>query len=266
MVKQPIGIFDSGLGGLTVLRALRKALPHENFIYFGDTAHVPYGAKSKQTVTHLSLEIARFLQTQHAKLIVIACNTASAQALPALKKNLSVPVLGVIEPGARKALQTTQNGRIAVLGTEGTVRSKAYEKTLYKLQKSLRVFAHACPLFVPLVEEGFTRTRAARLIAADYVKPVLKSKADTVILGCTHYPLLTRTLTDVLGKNVHLVDPADTLAEEVKTLLTHTGQLAAAGKGTIQMYASDDPTRFKRMAKRILGENISAVHLKKIAL
>ena len=266
MTKQSIGIFDSGLGGLTVLRALRKALPHEDFIYFGDTANVPYGAKSKQTVTHLSLSIAQFLQTQHVKLIVVACNTASAQALPTLKKQCTVPVLGVIEPGARKALQTTVNNRIAVLGTEGTVRSKAYEKALKKLCKTSRIFTQACPLFVPLVEEGWTRTPVAQLVATQYIKSVRKSKADTVILGCTHYPLLRHTLAEVLGNGVQLVDPADTLAQEVKTVLAKQGNLAQNGNGKICMYASDDPTRFKLLAKRILGERISSVHLKKLTL
>lgn len=264
METRPIGIFDSGLGGLTVLKSLRKALPHEHFIYFGDSANVPYGAKSKQTVTKLSLSIARFLEEQDAKLIIVACNTASAQALPALQKHCKVPVLGVIEPGARKALRATRNRRVALLGTEGTVRSKAYEKALQKIDKHVRIFAQACPLFVPLVEENWTRKEAARLIAQEYITPLQKKGVDTVILGCTHYPILKPLLAKIMGAQVTLVDPSDTLAEEVRALLCRTGQDQKGGRGTVRFYASDDTARFKRLAKQILHTPIRAVHLKKL--
>ena len=264
MNTRPIGIFDSGLGGLTVLKALLKALPHEHFIYFGDSANVPYGAKSKQTVTNLSLAIARFLEEQDAKLIVVACNTASAQALPSLQKHCRVPVLGVIEPGARKAARFTQNNRVALLGTEGTVRSKAYEKALQKINSHIRVFAQACPLFVPLVEENWTRKEAARLIAQEYITPLQKKGVDTIILGCTHYPILKPLLAKIVGTNVTLVDPSDTLADEVRALLERSGQAQTNGRGTARFYASDDTARFKRLAKQILHTPIQTVHLKKL--
>ena len=264
MKTRPIGIFDSGLGGLTVLKALRKKLPHEHFIYFGDSANVPYGAKSRQTVTKLSVAIAQFLEQQDAKLIIVACNTASAQALPALQKKCHVPVLGVIEPGAQKAIRLTRSGRIALLGTEGTVRSGAYEKALKKKRKDIRFFAKACPLFVPLVEENWTHKPAARLIAQEYLAPLQKKRVDTIILGCTHYPILKPLLRQIAGENITLVDPSDTLAEEVHRLLTKLGQSQTTGRGSARFYASDDPARFKRLAKLVLSAPIQTVHLKKL--
>ena len=264
MKKQPIGVFDSGLGGLTILKALRRKLPDEDLIYFGDTANVPYGSKSKAAVTKFSLAIARFLQTQGVKLIVVACNTASAQALAELRRRMDVPVMGVIEPGARRAADVTRNGRIAVLGTEGTVRSKAYPKAILKCAPKARVLQQACPLFVPLAEESWGQKPAAALIAQEYLKPVQKSGADTVILGCTHYPLLKPVLSRILGKSVRLVDSADTLADAAQAFLAERGQLETRGKGRVQLYASDDPTRFKHLAEKLLSETLGAVRLKKL--
>lgn len=264
MKKQAIGVFDSGLGGLTILGALRRRLPKEDLIYFGDTANVPYGSKSKDAVTRFSLAIARFLESQGVKLIVVACNTASALALTELRKRISVPVLGVIEPGAEKAVRTAKNGKIAVLGTEATVKSKAYPKAILKRNKSAKVFQQACPLFVPLVEEAWGQTPAARLTAETYLAPVAKSGADTVILGCTHYPVLKPVIAKILGKKVTLVDSADTLAEAVQTFLTKNGQDAQKGKGRLTVYASDDPKRFKRLAGCLLADKIGAVRLKKL--
>ncbi|MBO4675451.1 MAG: glutamate racemase [Elusimicrobiaceae bacterium] len=264
MKEHPIGIFDSGLGGLTVLKALRKALPHEHFIYFGDSANVPYGAKSKQTVTKLSCTIASFLQEQGVKLIVVACNTASAQALSSLQKQCRVPVLGVIEPGAQKAVAMTRNHRIALLGTEGTVRSRAYEKAILRLSKKEKVFPQAAPLFVPLVEENFARQPATRLIAQHYATPLLRKQIDTVILGCTHYPVLKPLLTEIFGPSVHLVDPSDTLAAQVKDYLSASHQAQSTGKGSVCFYVSDDPARFKRLAQQVLRAPVTRVHLKKL--
>lgn len=261
MSKQPIGIFDSGLGGLTILKALRHTLPHEDFIYFGDTANVPYGSKSKQTVTRFSLAIARFLETQHVQLIVVACNTASALALPKLRQVCRVPVLGVIEPGAAAALQATRSGRIAVLGTEATVRSQAYAKALRKKNPRVKLLQQACPLFVPLVEENWARTRATELVAETYLAPVKHHDADTVILGCTHYPILKPMLQKLLGKNVRLVDPAQTTAQAVAAFLP---AISTRAKGKLTLYASDDPARFKRLAGRLLGAPVGRVHLKKL--
>ena len=264
MTKKAIGVFDSGLGGLTILDALHRTLPHENLIYFGDTANVPYGSKSKEAVTRLSLAIGRFLQEQNVKLIVAACNTASAQALGELKKQLSVPVMGVIEPGAAKAVNSTRNRHIAVLGTEGTVKSKAYPKAILKKCPQAQVFQQACPLFVPLVEENWTQKPATQLIAREYLSTVQQSGADTVILGCTHYPVLKKVLSKILGPQVTLVDSADTLSEAVRVFL-HTHRLSEnKGKGRVTVYASDAPQRFKRLAQTLLADKISTVHLKKL--
>jgi len=262
MAKQPIGIFDSGLGGLTILKALRRQLPHEDFIYFGDTANVPYGSKSKQTVTRFSAAIARFLETQQVKLIVVACNTASALALNELRRQCHTPVLGVIEPGAQAAALATQNNRIAILGTEATVRSKAYAKAVRKRKPTARLLQQACPLFVPLVEENWSRTPAACQIAQIYLAPAKRFRADTVILGCTHYPILKPVLAKLLGKDVHLIDPAQTTARAVETFLGSAKE--NSGKGKLTIYASDDPARFKRLASRLLGTPVSRVRLKKL--
>lgn len=264
MKKKAIGIFDSGLGGLTILKALRRTLPHEDLIYFGDTANVPYGSKSQQTVTRFSLNIARFLEDQGTKMIIVACNTASALALAQLRKQCRVPVLGVIEPGAQKAVQTTRNGRIAVLGTEATVRSKAYEKSILKKYPQARVFQQACPLLVPLVEENWAKKPATRLVLQTYLAGVLRHRADTVILGCTHYPVLKTVIAGLLGTEVKLVDSADTLAAAVKQFLLQTHQQETAGRGQLTVYASDDPARFKRLAGHLLAGKIGAVHLKKL--
>lgn len=264
MNTRAIGIFDSGLGGLTILKTLSKALPKENLIYFGDTVNTPYGSKSKAAITRFSLDIARFLEQQGVKLIVVACNTASALALAELQKKISVPVIGVIEPGALAAARSTQNGRVAVLATEATVHSKAYPRALQRLDKRIRSFQRACPMFVPLIEEGWTHKSAGPLIVQDYLAPVARSGADTVILGCTHYPVIKRLIAQTLGKKIHLVDSADVVTEEVKTRLTRMDQLNPRGRGSLKIYASDDPARFKRLAKHILGRELQRVYLKKL--
>ena len=265
MNSQPIGVFDSGFGGLTILKALREKLPRERFIYFGDSANVPYGGKSKAVVTRFSLAIAHFLQTQQVKLIVVACNTASSLALAELKKQISVPVIGVIEPGAEQACRATRNGRIGVLGTDGTIKSGAYTKAILKRNPKARIFGQPCALFAPLVEAGWANTQPARLIAQTYLAPVQKFGADTVILGCTHYPVLKKVIANILGKKVKLVDSAQTVAQAVHDYLTRTGQLETHTKGTVRFYASDDPARFREGAKKILREDIKTVHLKKLS-
>ncbi|MBP5616899.1 MAG: glutamate racemase [Elusimicrobiaceae bacterium] len=264
MSKKPIGVFDSGIGGLTILKSLRRALPHERLIYFGDTANVPYGGKSKQAVTHLSMAVARFLESRDVKLIVVACNTASAQALGSLRKQLNVPVMGVIEPGAQCAVQSTRNHKIAVLGTQGTVESKAYLKAIQKRAPQTDVFQKACPLFVPLAEEGFANKPAAELIAREYLSPVQKSGADTVILGCTHYPILKDLIARIMGPQVHLVDSADTLAQAVKLFLQEHHLAATTGKGGLKLYSSDAPKKFTASAQKVLGEQIPQTVLKKL--
>ena len=264
MSKQPIGVFDSGIGGLTILRALRKALPHENFIYFGDTANVPYGGKSKSAVTRLALAVAHFLQSKRVKLIVVACNTASAQALPTLSKQLHTPVIGVITPGAQAAVTATQKRKIAVLGTQGTIESQAYVKAIRKYDKTLCVIQQACPLFVPLAEEGFAHKPAAELIAREYLISVKKSGADTVILGCTHYPILKDLIARILGPRVTLVDSADTLAKAVESFLQKNHLAVNTGRGTLKLYSSDDPQKFTQSAQKLLGEKIVRATLKKL--
>ena len=264
MNTKAIGIFDSGLGGLTILKTLTRVLPKEKYIYFGDTANTPYGSKSKGTVTRFSLDIARFLEGQKVKLIVVACNTVSALALADLQKQISVPVIGVIKPGALKAVQSSRSGKVAVIATEATVQSKAYPKELLRLDKRLKVTQQACPLFVPLIEEGWLHKQGGEAIISDYLAPVLKSGADTVILGCTHYPVIKNKISKKLGKKVQLVDSAEVLAEEVQTRLTATHQLNLKGRGGLKIYASDAPVRFKRLAKHILGRELKQVYLKKL--
>ena len=264
MNTRPIGIFDSGLGGLTILKTLSQALPQENLIYVGDTMNVPYGSKSKTAVTRFSLDIARFLENLGVKLIIVACNTASALALPQLQKQIHVPVIGVIEPGALKAIQCTRNGRVAVLATEATVQSLAYPRAINRLDKRIRTVQKACPLFVPMIEEGWIHPSAGKALIADYLHTIRQQKADTVILGCTHYPVIKHKIAAYLGKHIQLVDSAQVLAEEVKIRLTQSGQLRTKGKGRLKIYASDDPARFKRLAKNILGRELKRVWLKKL--
>lgn len=264
MDTRPIGVFDSGLGGLTILKTLSRTLPKEKLIYFGDTVNVPYGSKSKTAVTHFSLDIARFLQKQNVKLIVVACNTASALALPELQKKISVPVIGVILPGAMKAAQCTKNGKVAIIATEATVQSKAYPRALKRLDKRIHAVQRAAPVLVPLIEEGWIHGKAGEYIISDYLAGVMKSGADTVILGCTHYPVIKKRIAALLGKNVKLVDSAEVLAEEVKTRLIQTNQLNPSGRGSMKIYASDTPARFKRLAKNILGRELKRVYLKKL--
>lgn len=260
----PIGIFDSGLGGLTIFKALRKLLPSESLIYFGDSAHVPYGSKSKETVTRFSLEISRFLESKDIKLLIIACNTASALALEEVIKNVSVPVIGVITPGARAAARATENKKIAVIGTEATVNSGAYAAALKKINKNLKVASHACPLFVPLIEENFAGEPAAKLVIEKYLAPLKKAGADTLILGCTHYPIIKKEIKKYIGGGVKLIDSADAVAREAREILR--GQnLLSSRKAVCTVYASDAPERFLRKAKKILGLNIKKVLLKKIS-
>ncbi len=257
--NRPIGIFDSGIGGFTVMAEIMKALPHESLIYFGDTARVPYGSKSKETVTRYSEQISGFLMEKQVKAIVVACNTASACALDALVKKLPVPVIGVIEPGAKSAAAATENGRIGVIGTEATVKSGAYPEIIKSLNPEAKVFAKACPLFVPLVEEGWAEDVVTERVAERYLDKLLMKNIDTLILGCTHYPLLKRIIGDVCGRNVTLVNPAFETARKLGELLQEKGLLHEAGKDAAakvshEYYCSDDPERVARFAESFLGE------------
>jgi glutamate racemase len=256
---RPLGVFDSGVGGLTVLRALRERLPDESLVYLGDTARVPYGTKSAGVVARYAQLNAAFLTSLDVKLLVVACNTASAVALPALRATLRIPVVGVIEPGAKRAALRTRSGVVGVLGTPGTIRSGAYQRALEAERPGLTVHAQACPLFVPLAEEGWLTGDVPRLVARSYLEPLLGKGMDTVVLGCTHYPLLHNVLHEVLGDGVALVDSGDATAEAVAEVLG-TGGARAAGTGSRseRFYVTDVPDRFVAVSTRFLGTPVLA--------
>lgn len=256
----PIGLFDSGVGGLTVLREIQRQLPAESTVYFGDTARVPYGSKSRDVIIRFSLEIAQFLMQERIKMLVVACNTASAFALADLRQRFSVPVIGVIEPGAHAALEATQTNRIGVIGTEGTIESRAYTEAIHRQRPSAHVFGQACPLIVPLVEEGWLDKPVAREIVREYLTPLLSHGIDTLVLGCTHYPLLKDLLAQVAGPDVRLIDSAEETARRVGRALRDEGLAAPpesiAGR---RFYVSDAPERFERTGQRFMGEPIRSV-------
>ena len=258
--NRPIGVFDSGIGGLTVVHEIKKLLPGENVIYFGDTARVPYGTKSKDTVTRFSVENVEFLMKHNVKIIVVACNTASSLSLDFLKLCFKVPVIGVIAPGARMAVSSTRNNRIGVIGTRATVSSGAYEKAVKDISQSTKVFSHSCPLFVPLVEEGWTEKNVTVSVAQEYLKPFKKSGVDTLILGCTHYPLLKNTIQKVMGKDVMLINSAREIAKEAKAVLDADGILnKSRGDKKYKFFVSDEPLRFAKMGERFLKMRINCV-------
>ncbi|HET9003961.1 MAG TPA: glutamate racemase [Gemmatimonadaceae bacterium] len=256
----PIGVFDSGIGGLTVARELMRQLPAESIIYFGDTARVPYGPKSPDTVRRYSREIANYLRERGVKALVVACNTATAHALATLQAEEPIPVIGVVEPGARAAVAATRGGRIGVIGTVGTIRSSAYERAIRALRPDAQIIARPCPLFVPLVEEGWLEHEATRLVADEYLSEFAKEHVDTLVLGCTHYPLLKPLIAEVLGPDVALIDSAEQTAAETRRVLEARGLLAPAGAAAVRRYvASDAPDQFLRMAERFLGAPIEGV-------
>jgi glutamate racemase len=258
----PIGVFDSGLGGLTVAHAIMHQLPAESLIYFGDTARVPYGPKSPDTVRRYSREISAFLLEQGVKAIVVACNTATAHALPTLRDELEVPVIGVVEPGARAAVRATRTGHIGVIGTAGTIRSEAYVRAIRAENPDVRVTALACPLFVPIVEEGWTNHEATHLIAEEYLAPFLKDPIDTLVLGCTHYPLLKSVIGEVIGRSVRLIDSAEETALDARRMLAANALTAVDGEGTYRFIASDDPQQFLTLGRRFLGSAIERVEVR----
>ena len=258
----PIGVFDSGLGGLTVFKALARRMPEESLVYFGDTAHVPYGSKSPQAVERYSVAVARFLAAKGIKLLVVACNTSSALALPAIRRALEVPVVGVIEPGARAALAATRGGRIGIIGTEATVRSGAYPRVLKALGGRVKTAAQACPLFVPLVEEGWWEGEITEAVARRYAAALRRARVDTLILGCTHYPYLKPVLARVMGRGVRLIDSAEETALQTRSALAAAGLRAPSGRrGRREFYASDAPERCRRLARRMLGSSVTRVRL-----
>jgi len=260
-MKKPIGVFDSGVGGLTVYKAIRAHFPEEDLIYFGDTARVPYGPKSPNTIIEYSLQNARFLLQNQIKILIVACNTSSSVALPALERITKIPIIDVIQPGSEQAVLKTQNGRIGVIGTEGTIRSNAYTKSIRKLNKDAEVFSVACPLFVPLAEEGWNENKVAYDIAYEYLKDLVKKDIDTLVLGCTHYPLLKQVIQEVMGVKVNLVDSADAIAVYLSRMLS-AEQDGISGKD--EFYVSDNENKFSMLAGRILGSQTS--YLKRVRL
>ena len=260
--EQAVGVFDSGVGGLTVARSLCRALPQEHIIYLGDTARVPYGTKSASTVIRYSLQISRFLLDRGVKYLVVACNTASAHALDALKREAQVPVMGVVEPGARAAVAATRSGQVGVIGTMGTVESGAYHRALHQLSPELAVFGQACPLLVPLAEEGWVEHDVTHQVARHYLTELRLScgDLDTIVLGCTHYPLLKEVLAqvaaDVFGHPVLLVDSADAVSASVAADLQRRGLARQGSPGAIQFFFTD-VSRFGDLAARFMGRDIS---------
>jgi glutamate racemase len=257
MNRAPVGIFDSGIGGLTVARAIYEQLPHESTIYFGDTARVPYGPKSPETVKRYSLEILHWLLGQNVKAVVVACNTSTAHALRALQEASAVPVLGVIKPGARAAIASGDGGPIGVIGTAGTIASDAYNRAIQALAPGRSVIQRACPLFVPLVEEGWFDHPATELVAADYLRELREACVGSLVLGCTHYPLLKPLLQRVMGPQVQLIDSGQATAAALETILVDKALEAPHdAKAHHRFVVSDDEARFRQVGSRFIGERL----------
>ncbi len=260
--SQPIGVFDSGIGGLTVAAALRALLPYENIHYVGDTARVPYGGKSQATIERYSVEIGNLLLAGGAKMVVVACNTASALAIPRLHQSLEVPVTGVILPGAKAAVAATRNGKVGVIGTRGTIRSGAYERAIHTLAPEIEVSSHACPMLVPAIEEGWLEDPVTDGIIARYLEPLVASGMDTLVLGCTHYPLLKPALARHLGPGVALVDSAENCALAVRDLLERHRITAPEGQeGGLAVTLTDPPEGFLSIAEKALGLKVGKVRI-----
>ena len=259
--NKPIGVFDSGIGGLTVVKRFAANLPNENIIYFGDTARVPYGSKSNSTVIEYSIQNTDFLLNKNVKAVVVACNTASSVAIYALKEKFAVPVIGMIEPGAEMAIRETKNKKIGVIGTRSTIDNRAYSNEIKKIDPEAEVIEKACPLFVPLAEEGWTDHQATIEIAEEYLGELRNLDIDTLVLGCTHYPILSEVIQNVMGENVTLIDSGIASAEVVKKELKQINlENNSSEKGTSEFYVSDIPTTFKSVAELFLGRQISDVH------
>lgn len=258
--EAPIGVFDSGVGGLTVAREIMHQIPNEKIIYFGDTARVPYGNKSKDTVTRFSKQIVRFLQTFHVKTIVVACNTASAYALEELEKEIDIPIIGVVKPGAKAASEVTKNGKIGVIATQATIGSKIYSQYITELNKKVTIYGKACPLFVPLVEEGLWVDPVTDEIAKRYLAELIDLDIDTLILGCTHYPMIRSTIQKIMGDQVNLVNPAFETTMELKRMLAQKDLLnphvPELGENRYQFFVSDGAEKFKQFANSIIEYGI----------
>ena len=259
---RPIGVFDSGIGGLTVLQALTEAMPGEDFIYLGDTARLPYGTKSNEVILRYSRENSEFLLAKGIKMLVVACNTSSAIALTEISSRTVVPVIGVIEPGAEVAVETSRNGKIGVIGTEATIASGAYTRAIQTLRPGAEIYTRACPLLVPLVEEGWTDNDVAERTVACYLDSLKQSGIDTLLLGCTHYPLLRRMFERVLGAEVRIVDSASATAAAVSKKLVELQLAAARRRGFRSFFVTETPERFVRVGRRFIGDQVeSAVRI-----
>ncbi len=259
--NKPIGVFDSGIGGLTVVKRFLSSLPNENIIYFGDTARVPYGSKSNSTVIEYSIQDAKFLMSKNVKAIVVACNTASSVAIEELRKTFDVPVIGMIGAGSKSAIHFTKNKRVGVIGTRATISNNAYSKRIKFLDPSIEVFEKACPLFVPLAEEGWINHDATYKIAQEYLKELREKEIDTLVLGCTHYPILSEVIQKVIGVNVKLIDSGIASAEVVKVELVKNDLLTEnKSNGQSEFYVSDIPTKFKEIAELFLGKPVNDIH------
>jgi glutamate racemase len=263
--SEPIGVFDSGIGGLTVVKALRSLLPNETILYLGDTARVPYGSKSASTVERYSFEMAEMLVAERAKIIVVACNTASSLALPKLQQNFDLEVIGVIRPGAEAAVSASHNRHIGVIGTRATIRSRAYEKAMHELDPDVHVTSRACPLLVPLIEEGWLQDELTDRTLARYVEPLVQEGIDTLVLGCTHYPLLAPAIERLFGSTIKLVDSAKNCARAVEQLLDREQLRApATNRGGLQVGLTDAPDNFLAVAKEALELDIGEVQLREV--
>ncbi len=263
--RKPIGVFDSGIGGLTVLKEILTELPLEGTIYLGDTARVPYGIRSPETVTRYSFENTRFLSSKGIKMLVVACNTVSSVSLEAIRKSVDIAVIGVIEPGAKAAVKTTQNKRVGVIGTSATIRSGSYTKAIQSADPYIEVFPLPCPLFVPLVEEGWTEGPIVEMTAEKYLGEVKRKGIDTLVLGCTHYPLLKKVLSKIMGPDVRLIDSAIETAVEIKETLAALSILnRTSGNVAREFYVTDSPDKFIEIGERFIGRKIEFI--KKIEL
>ncbi|MBS4015022.1 MAG: glutamate racemase [Candidatus Latescibacteria bacterium] len=258
--KQPIGVFDSGIGGLTVVKALKKVLPYEDIVYFGDTARLPYGSKSSPTIIRFALQDAKFLVNRQVKMIIVACHSVSSVALPDLKKHFRLPIIGVIEPGAKAAVQASKNNCIGIIGTQATILAGAYERAIKNLNRQVEIVARSTPLFVPLAEQGWTTGPIALQIAKTYLTPMIGEKIDTLLLGCTHYPLLKNTIAKVFKQKVRIVDAALETALETKIIL-QAKKLLNPQKlaGTMKFYLSDLTPNFSSIGRQFLGADLTEV-------
>jgi len=263
--NRPIGVFDSGIGGLTVLKEIIRMLPRENTIYLGDTARVPYGTRSPETVIRYSFENTKFLSTKEIKLLVIACNTASSISLDAIKKSVSIPVIGVIEPGAKAAVKATRNKRVGIIGTDATIMSNAYTNVIKALDERIEIYGIPCPLFVPLVEEGWTEGNIATLVAKEYLKGIKEKGIDTLVLGCTHYPLLKKVISEVMGRGIRLIDSAVEISDEITKTLEALKIIRKEGNRPVRkFYVTDAPQKFLKLGERFLGKKIN--HIEKVTV